>query len=294
MTGDGLSRGLGDMWHAVVMVVPVAVAFAAILLIGYLVARAARAAATRGLHKAGLDRAVERGAVAGLFRAEPPSMLAGRLAFFAVLLLALHLAFGVWGPNPVSALLTALIAWLPRLLVAIVLVLVAATVARAVRDLVAGALGALPYGPLLARAASVVIVTLGVVAALDQVRIATAVTQPLLIAVLATVGGVVVVGAGGGLIKPMQQRWDTWLDRATTGSTAIRDHVRAGRPAEEHRRYADPGEADETQVIPRQADPGPAASPGDADDSERTQVIADGDPAVTRPLPTGEDPGPQP
>jgi hypothetical protein len=34
-----------------------------------------------------------------------------------------------------------------------------------------------------------------------------------LITVLATIGGVVIVGMGGGLIRPMQQRWETWINR---------------------------------------------------------------------------------
>jgi hypothetical protein len=37
------------------------------------------------------------------------------------------------------------------------------------------------------------------------------VTTPVLVTVLATIGGVIVVGFGGGLIKPAQRRWDRWL-----------------------------------------------------------------------------------
>ena len=43
-----------------------------------------------------------------------------------------------------------------------------------------------------------VIVGLGVIAALNQIGVATTVTTPVLIAVLATGGGVIVVGVGGG------------------------------------------------------------------------------------------------
>jgi hypothetical protein len=67
---------------------------------------------------------------------------------------------------------------------------------------------------MLANIASVFIIALGVIAALSQIGVAVAVTMPVLIAVLATVGGILVVGVGGGLVRPMQQRWDRWLDRA--------------------------------------------------------------------------------
>jgi hypothetical protein len=53
-----------------------------------------------------------------------------------------------------------------------------------------------------------------VIAALSQIGIAIAVTLPVLITVLATVGGILVVGVGGGLITPMRQRWERWLNHA--------------------------------------------------------------------------------
>ncbi|MCO8276988.1 hypothetical protein M1L60_41060 [Actinoplanes sp. TRM 88003] len=231
MTGDGLGRGLSDMWRSVMLVVPAALASVAILLVGWLVARLLRVAVTRVLHKAGLDAAVTRGAAGRLFTPgrTTPSELGGKLVFCTVLIFAAQLAFGLWGPNPVSALLTDLIGWLPRLLVAIVLVVVAATIARAAEDLVEGALSGLPYGRFVARGVSIFIVALGVIAALDQIRVAAAVTRPVLIAVLATVAGVLIVGVGGGLVRPMQSRWESWLTRAATESTTLRDHL-AARP----------------------------------------------------------------
>ena len=229
MTGNGLGQGLSDMWRSVLLFVPEALAFVAILVVGYVVARLLRTAVRKGLHRAGFDRVVDRGTLGRALRAGKvgASDLCGKLAFYAVLLFALQLAFGVFGPNPVSALLSSLIAWLPRAFVAIVVIVVAAAIASAVYDLIASALGGLAYGRVLARAASIVIVALGVIAALDQVQIATAVTQPLLIALLAMVAGVVIVGVGGGLIRPMQHRWDRWLDKASTESAAIREHAKA-------------------------------------------------------------------
>src|SRR4051812_7664646 len=228
MTGNGLGQGLSDMWRSVLLFVPEALAFIAILVVGYLLARLLRTAVGKGLHGAGFDRAVDRGAAGRVLRSGniTASDLCAKIVFYGVLLFALQLAFGIWGPNPVGDLLTALIAWLPRALVAIVVIVVAAAIAGAVHDLIASALGGLGYGRILARAAGIVIITLGVIAALDQIQIATSVTQPLLIAVLATVAGVLIVGVGGGLIRPMQQRWEGWLSKAGAESAAIREHAK--------------------------------------------------------------------
>ena len=64
------------------------------------------------------------------------------------------------------------------------------------------------------------IMAFGIIAALGQVNIATAITGPVLIAVLATIGGVIVVGFGGGLIKPAQDRWAAgWRTWRTSWNT---------------------------------------------------------------------------
>ena len=125
----------------------------------------------------------------------------------------LQFAFGVFGPNPVSTLLGTIIGYLPQVIVAIIIVIVTAAIAAAAKTLIEGVLGGLSYGKLLANLASIGIVFLGVIAAVNQLGIAVTVTTPVLIAVLATIGGVIVVGAGGGLIKPMQARWEQYLTR---------------------------------------------------------------------------------
>ncbi|MEO7421085.1 MAG: hypothetical protein ABIU87_01665 [Ornithinibacter sp.] len=123
-------------------------------------------------------------------------------ARYAVMLFVLQLAFGVFGPNPISELLTAIIAFLPALIVAIIITVIASAVAAAVKTLIEGSLGGLSYGKTLANIAAVFILGLGIIAALNPVGIATTVTTPVLVAVLATIGGILVVGVGGGLVRP--------------------------------------------------------------------------------------------
>lgn len=50
-------------------------------------------------------------------------------------------------------------------------------------------------------------------------------TTPILIAVLAIIAGVIIVGAGGGLIKPMQQRWEAMLTKAEEEAPKIQQEV---------------------------------------------------------------------
>ncbi|MFY1682544.1 mechanosensitive ion channel family protein [Micromonospora sp. WMMD730] len=289
---DKFSDAVGDALRAVLLFLPKAVAFVAILVAGWLIAKAVRRIVDKVLERVHFDRAVERGGIkTALARSRyDASDIVAKLAYYGVLLVTLQLAFGIWGPNPISDLIAGVIAWLPRAFVAIVIVVVAAAIANAVKDIISSALGGLSYGRVLANIASVFILGLGVIAALNQIGVATAVTTPVLVAVLATVGGILVVGVGGGLIRPMQARWESWLTRAEQESRTIATHARAyqaGRRDVETR--LDPyAEAERTQPVPTTpapaapvpappapapVSPTPPAAVAVDDDAERTQVV---------------------
>ena len=260
-----MSGALHDMVRAVVLFLPKAVAFVAILVVGWLVARVLRTVVDKVLERVGFDRAVERGGIrSALARSRyDASDLVAKLVYYAALLFTLQLAFGLWGPNPVSDLIKGVVAWLPKAFVAILIVVVAAAIASAVRDIVGNALSGLSYGRLLANVAAWFIIGLGVIAALNQIGVATTVTTPILIAVLATIAGILVVGVGGGLVRPMQARWESWLDRAAAESQAIAEHAKAYRA----------GQVD-AQAAMTPAEPEPPAEPVTPEAApEPTQVM---------------------
>ncbi|MDG6105857.1 hypothetical protein Daura_18405 [Dactylosporangium aurantiacum] len=242
---------IGNMLRSAAAFLPRALAFVVILIVGYVVARLLRTAVDKLLERVGFDRLVERGGLkTALARSRyDASSIVAQLVFYTVLLITLRVAFDVWGPNAVSTLISAVIAWLPRLLVAILIVVIAAAIASAVRDIVSTALGGLSYGRAVANIAAVFILGIGVIAALNQIGVATTVTTPVLIAVLGTVAGILIVGVGGGLVKPMQARWDRWLDRVETES--------AGRSERSTAYTAGRSDADRLMAEQRQ----PAAAP---------------------------------
>jgi Flp pilus assembly pilin Flp len=270
------TSAVGDMLRAVLLFIPKALLFVLILVAGWFIAKAVRKLVDKVLERVGFDRVVERGGVkAALARSKyDASDLVAKLVFYAILLLTLQIAFGIWGPNPVSDLISAVVAWLPRAFVAIVIVVVAAAIARAVKDIITGALGGLSYGRALGNVASVFILGLGVIAALNQIGVATSVTTPVLIAVLATIAGVLIVGVGGGLVGPMQRRWESWLTRAEQEAPVIAEHARNATPTA-------PAPAPTPAAAP---DTTPVATPVFADTAaDATQPVQ---PAVTQPAAT--------
>ncbi|NJP88971.1 hypothetical protein HCN51_05820 [Nonomuraea sp. FMUSA5-5] len=224
-----IGQGLSDAWRQIATFVPRLVAFLVILIIGWIVAKALEKIVDKVLERVGFDRAVERSGVRRWLERSKydASDLLAKIVFYAILLVTLQIAFNVFGPNPVSALLAGVVGWLPKALVAIVIIVVAGAVARAVKDIVDGMLGGLSYGRWVGTAAAVFIWALGIIAALNQIGVATTVTTPVLVTVLATIGAIAAIGIGGGLVRPMQQRWERWLGRIEQEAPQARAHAEA-------------------------------------------------------------------
>ena len=208
--------------------VPKLLLFLVILIVGLIVAKLISKAVAKLLEKVGFDRVVERGGVKKALASSSldASDIIAKILYYTLVLFVLQFAFGVFGPNPVSDLLAGIIAFLPKIIVAIIIIVIAAAIAAGVKTLIQGTLGGLSYGKVLANIASIFILFLGVTAALNQIEVATTVTTPILIAVLAIIAGVVIVGAGGGLIKPMQARWESYLTKAEEEAPKMKEEAR--------------------------------------------------------------------
>ncbi len=142
------NRGIEDAWTRVTTFVPKFLGFLVVLLVGYFIAKAIGKIFDQVLERVGFDRAVERG---GIKRAlansqYDASSLVSKVVFYALFLLVLQLAFGIFGPNPVSDLIAGVVAYLPKVVAAVVIVVVAAAVAAAVKEIIQSALGGLSYG----------------------------------------------------------------------------------------------------------------------------------------------------
>ncbi|MEO6712141.1 MAG: hypothetical protein ABIM89_01785 [Mycobacteriales bacterium] len=234
--------GVENAWSTFMEAVPKVLAFLVILVVGFLVAKAVGKAVTKLLQRANFDRFVQRGVVrhARSRSRYDASQIAGKLAYYAGALLTLVLAFGVFGgDNAVSQMLDGVVAFIPKLVVAIVIVLIAAAVASWVKDIVSSALGGLSYGGLLATIASGAILVTGIFMALTQLEIAPAIVTGLYYAVLAALVGVTIVAVGGGGIAPMRARWERALSTVDAEAPKVKELARAAkeqRAAEAHAR----------------------------------------------------------
>ena len=192
---------------------PKLLGFLAILIIGYFVAKVIAKVVDKVLERVGFDRAVERGGLRkALAKSQyDPSDILAKVVFYGLFLFVLTLAFSVFGDNPISELLASVIAYLPKVFVAVIIIVVAAAIATGVREIIDAALGGLSYGRMLGNIAGVAILALGVFAALNQLEIAEPIVNGLFYALLAIVAGSAIIAIGGGGIQPMRTRWENAL-----------------------------------------------------------------------------------
>jgi len=241
---------LQDGLAAVIAFVPLALLFLLILVVGLIVAKLISTALDKLLEKVGFDRLVERG---GIKRALAGSKLdasdiVAKIVYYTLVLFVLQFAFGVFGQNPVSDLLQGIIGFLPKIIVAIIIVVIASAIAAGAKGLIQNTLGGLSYGRVLGDIVAVFILFLGITAALNQIEVATTVTTPILIAVLAIIAGVIIVGAGGGLIKPMQARWETMLTKAEEEAPKIQQQAKAAPSVQQQAEQAQRKAQDATRT----------------------------------------------
>jgi len=222
-----IQSGLQSAWQHVATIVPKLLGFFLILLIGWFIAKALSKLTNSLLERIGFDNWVERGSLKQAFARNntDASDLVAVLVFWTVFLITLQLAFGIWGPNPISDLLHGLIAYIPRIVVAVIILVIAAAVARVLTDVLRPMLGAVEGGDWIARAACIAVLVIGVFAALDELQIAPAIVVGLFYALLAVIVGSLIVAFGGGGIPVAREYLQRWRVRGEAKAAEIRSNV---------------------------------------------------------------------
>ena len=197
--GDSLQRGLDEL----VGFLPRLIGFLIILLIGWLIARAVKALVVKGLQSVGVDRALQGGS-AGTYvdRVLPDarvSEIIGAIVFWFLFLGALAIAVSQLGISALDNFLQAIAAYLPNVVVAILIFVVAGAVASAVSALLARTAGDTATGKVARVAAPILIMGIATFMILDQLRIAPAIVEITYIALMGSValGAALAFGLGG-------------------------------------------------------------------------------------------------
>jgi hypothetical protein len=174
-----------------------------ILLIGYIIARVIAGVVRKALHSSGADRALEKG-MAGRYKQQyapntHPSGVIGTLVFWFVFGWAILLAISTLGIQALQDAVASVVAYLPNVVAAILILLVAVAVAGAVGGLTSRLAGGTLLGKLVQTAVPTLIITIALFMALVQLKIATQIVIATYVLVLGAIclGFALAFGLGG-------------------------------------------------------------------------------------------------
>lgn len=221
--GVSIVNALNDAVRLILTFIPRLIGFAIILLVGFIIATLVSKALTLILRKIGFDRMSER---IGLTRFEgrmgvkmDSAGILGKIVYWFILLIFLVPAADALGVPAVSNILNQLVAYIPNVFVAILVLFLGALAGTVVADLVRGATASAKMGNpnLFANIARFAILGFAALIALEQLQIAPALINELFGGIVAAVAiaFALAFGLGG------QETARKWLTRGeSTVSTA--------------------------------------------------------------------------
>lgn len=183
---DGLPKFLGAL---------------AIILIGYLVAKAVAAAVHNVLGRAQLNQRVHSGTGGNFIqRALPnPMGLIASITYWVLFLFAISIAVSLLGIPALVQIVEGVYDYIPNVIAAVLIFLVAGAVSGGVATLIANAMGDTPTGKIVGTAAPVVIMGIAAFMILNQLKIAPAIVTITYAALIgsAALGMALAFGLGG-------------------------------------------------------------------------------------------------
>ena len=186
---DSIERGFDTFFEWL----PSLIGALVILLIGFIVAKIVGGLVARILGGAGLDRTLLSGNGGEWVRkvTTSPSNLLGRIAFWVIFLGGVSLAATALGIEALSAFVASVYTYIPNIIAAILIFLVAGAIAAGVSTLAARFFGDTPTGRVVSTAAPILVMTIATFMILDQLKIA----QNIVVITYALILGSVALGA---------------------------------------------------------------------------------------------------
>jgi len=239
--GDSIQQGLDSL----IGFLPNILGFVVILAVGYLIAKIVKRIVARVLEHVGLDRTLHS-SDAGRYveRLSPgasPARLIGAVAFWFIFLFAISAAIGALKIPALTTFIAQVQAFLPNIVVALLIFVVAAALAGAAGTAAHRLMGDTPTGRIVRAVAPALIMAIALFMVLDQLRIApqiVTITYAALLGMLA-LAGALAFGLGGRDVAAQMLGQAYSAGQANAGQ--IRRDMQTGKArAEAHSQHVGP------------------------------------------------------
>jgi hypothetical protein len=234
--GDAVFLAVSNALNTFLAAIPQLVGALLIIIIGWIIAGILARVTTAALRRANADRlfAEHGGAVYGAqSRRIQPSIVAGELVKWLVRIIFLVAAANVLGMTQVSELLNQVLLWIPNLIVAAVILLLAPLLARFVRGAIEVGAGEMGFtnARLLGRIAEIAIVAFAVIIAINQIGIAENLVNTLFIGLVGAVALAFGLAFGLGGRDVAAQITQSWYESSQATAARVRTKTAQPKPA---------------------------------------------------------------
>src|SRR3990170_2653438 len=204
-----------------------------ILVIGWFLAGLLASLVERGLKMVGFEKAANTTGISSFIARSGSSWTASAIVAeiikWFIRLIAIQAAASILGLTQISAIINAILLWLPNLVVAIAIIVIGALIARFVAGLVRGTTGQMGFSnsELLGTIAQYAIITFAVIAAVDQLGIAETVVNTLFIGLVAMVALALGLAFGLGGQHTAAQITAGWYEKGREASAKVAQYNEA-------------------------------------------------------------------
>ena len=225
--GDAVMVSVTTALQNFIGFLPALVGAIIILVIGWIVAGLLAKLVEAGLKRVGFERAANSTGITSMIQRSGSSFTASavvaEIVKWFIRLIAIQAAASVLGLDQISAIINAILLWLPNLVVAIAILVIGALIARFVSRLVQGSTGQMGFSnpELLGNIANYAILTFAVIAAIDQLGIAETVVNTLFIGAVATVALATGLAFGLGGQQTAGRITEGWYARGQEASAKV-------------------------------------------------------------------------
>lgn len=228
--GDAVFLSLSNALNVFLNAIPLVIGALLIIIIGWIIAGILARIVTEVLRRVGADRlfAEHSGRVYGdATRDIKPSVVGGEVVKWIVRLVFLVAAANVLGLTQVSQLLNDVILWIPNLIVAAIILLIAPLLARFVRGTIEVGAGEMGFSnaSILGRIAEIAIVAFAVIVAINQIGIAANLVNTLFIGVVAAVALAFGLAFGLGGRDVAAQLTQRWYEQSQSAANKVKARV---------------------------------------------------------------------
>lgn len=209
-----------------------------VLLVGYIIAKILNKIVTRVLHKVQLDRRLAENQ-GGRFveKASPngsPAALVGGVVFWVIMLFVISSAIGTLGIPALTVFMNQVLAYLPNIIAALLIFIVAAAVAGAIGGLAQRTMGDTPTGRIVRAAVPAVVMGIAIFMILTQLGIAPAIVTITYVALIGSTALAAALAFGLGGRDAAAELINSGYRKAQNQSDTVKQDMQVGRERAQH------------------------------------------------------------